>query len=89
MSVPGSQPAPLREPPTRIGRDAPRILIVDDEQSMREWMRILFQREGFDVLVAEDGVVARDLVGREYIDVVLTDIRMPRLDGLELLQGHP
>jgi two-component system, NtrC family, response regulator PilR len=87
MSVPGSQPAPLREPPTRTGRDAPRILIVDDEQSMREWMRILFQRDGFDVLVAEDGVVARDLVGREYIDVVLTDIRMPRLDGLELLQA--
>ena len=40
----------------------PRILIVDDEQSMREWMRILFQRDGFEVLVAEDGIVARDIV---------------------------
>jgi two-component system response regulator PilR (NtrC family) len=87
MSAPGSQPAPVREQPTRLGRDAPRILIVDDEQSMREWMRILFQRDGFDVLVAEDGVVARDFVGREYIDVVLTDIRMPRMDGLELLKA--
>jgi two-component system response regulator PilR (NtrC family) len=86
MTAPGSQSVPLREQPSRVGRDAPRILIVDDEQSMREWMRILFQRDGFDVLVAEDGVVARDLVGREYIDVVLTDIRMPRLDGLELLK---
>ena len=54
---------------------------------MREWMRILFQRDGFDVLVAEDGVAARDLVGREYVDVVLTDIRMPRMDGLELLKA--
>jgi two-component system response regulator PilR (NtrC family) len=62
-----------------------RILIVDDEQSMREWMRILFQRAGFDVLVAEDGLAARDLLAREYVDVVLTDIRMPRLDGLALL----
>jgi len=64
----------------------PRILIVDDEQSMREWMRLLFQRDGFEVLTAEDGVAARDLVTREYVDVVLTDIRMPRLDGVQLLR---
>ena len=54
-----------------------RVLIVDDEQSMREWMRILFQRDGFDVIVADDGVTAREMIGREYVDVVLTDIRMP------------
>ncbi|MGH9387607.1 MAG: sigma-54-dependent transcriptional regulator [Vicinamibacterales bacterium] len=65
----------------------PRILIVDDEQSMREWMRILFQRNGFEVLTAEDGAAARDIVAREYLDVVLTDIRMPRLDGVQLLQN--
>ena len=63
----------------------PRILIADDEQSMREWMRLLFQRDGFEVLIAEDGVAARELVTREYVDVVLTDIRMPRLDGVGLL----
>lgn len=67
--------------------EKPRILIADDEQSMREWMRLLFQRDGFDVLTAEDGVVARELVTREYVDVVLTDIRMPRLDGVELLKS--
>jgi DNA-binding NtrC family response regulator len=65
---------------------APRVLIVDDEQSMREWMRILFQRDGFEVLIAEDGLAARDLISREYVDVVLTDIRMPRMDGLQLLK---
>jgi two-component system response regulator PilR (NtrC family) len=64
-----------------------RILIVDDEQSMREWMRILFQRDGFEVLVAGDGLEARDLIAREYVDVVLTDIRMPRVDGTELLKA--
>ena len=63
----------------------PRILIVDDEQSMREWLRILFQRDGFDVLTADDGLTARDVIAREYVDVVLTDIRMPRLDGVALL----
>jgi DNA-binding NtrC family response regulator len=66
---------------------APRVLIADDEQSMREWMRILFQRDGFDVLVAEDGAQARDIIAREFVDVVLTDIRMPRVDGLELLKS--
>ena len=69
----------------------PRILIADDEQSMREWMRLLFQRDGFDVLTAEDGIDARDVVAREYVDVLLTDIRMPRLDGVglaETVQQH-
>jgi len=71
----------------RAAAEKPRILIVDDEQSMREWMRLLFQRDGFEVLTAADGVFARDLVTREYVDVVLTDIRMPRLDGLQLLKA--
>jgi two-component system, NtrC family, response regulator PilR len=67
--------------------EKPRILIADDEQSMREWMRLLFQRDGFEVLTAEDGVAAREMIGREYVDVVLTDIRMPRLDGVSLLKS--
>jgi two-component system response regulator PilR (NtrC family) len=67
--------------------DKPRILIVDDEQSMREWMRLLFQRDGFEVLTAENGEAARELVSREYVDVVLTDIRMPKLDGVALLDS--
>jgi two-component system response regulator PilR (NtrC family) len=85
-----SFPAPTSRPSSDAAggrRDARRILIVDDEQSMREWMRILFQRDGFDVLIAEDGAAARDLISREYIDVVLTDIRMPRMDGIELLRA--
>ena len=65
----------------------PRILIADDEQSMREWMRLLFQRDGFEVLTAEDGITARDMIAREYVDVLLTDIRMPRLDGVSLLKS--
>ena len=64
-----------------------RVLIVDDEQSMREWMRILFQRDGFEVLVAEDGIAARESLTRDYVDVVLTDIRMPRMDGIALLKA--
>jgi DNA-binding NtrC family response regulator len=70
---------------TRSGSEKPRILIADDEQSMREWMRLLFQRDGFEVFIAEDGLAARDMIAREYVDVVLTDIKMPKLDGVALL----
>jgi two-component system response regulator PilR (NtrC family) len=78
--------AVLREK-THGPNEKPRILIADDEQSMREWMRLLFQRDGFEVLIAEDGITARDVIAREYVDVVLTDIRMPRLDGVSLLKS--
>jgi two-component system, NtrC family, response regulator PilR len=67
--------------------DKPKILIADDEQSMREWLRLLFQRDGFDVITADNGEAARQLVSREYVDVVLTDIRMPKLDGVALLRS--
>jgi two-component system response regulator PilR (NtrC family) len=75
------------ESPNRERSDAPRVLIVDDEQSMREWMRILCQRDGFDVLVAEDGLAASEMIAREFVDVIVSDIRMPRMDGLELLKA--
>ncbi len=67
--------------------DRPRILIADDEQSMREVMRQLFRKNGFDVTTAEDGIVARDIVADEFFDLLLTDIRMPRLDGVSLLRA--
>lgn len=80
-----SRPAAHRD--DALAQDRPRILIADDEQSMREWMRLLFQRDGFEVLTAADGVAAREVIAREYLDVVLTDIRMPRLDGVSLLKS--
>jgi two-component system response regulator PilR (NtrC family) len=81
-TLPSTRPGAWQD---RGAAERPRILIADDEQSMREWMRLLFQRDGFEVFTAADGIAARELVAREYIDVVLTDIRMPKLDGVALL----
>jgi two-component system response regulator PilR (NtrC family) len=67
--------------------DKPRILIADDEQSMRAVMGQLFRKNGFEVMLAEDGLSARDIIGREFLDLLLTDIRMPRLDGVGLLKA--
>ena len=75
-----------REPGTGKS-DKPRILIVDDEQSMREVLRQMFQKAGYETLLAADGVSALEVLSRDFVDVVLTDIRMPRLDGVQLLQA--
>ncbi len=63
-----------------------RILIVDDEEGIREVISRLVRREGFEPLAAPDGETALDLIRRESPDVALLDIRMPGLDGMELLR---
>jgi len=62
-----------------------RILIVDDEQSMRELLSILLRKEGYEVVTAENGANALKAVQREIFDLVITDLKMPQLDGMALL----
>jgi len=65
---------------------AARILIVDDERSMREMLAILLRREGHDVVTAENGRTAIDVIASHPFDVVVSDARMPDIDGLEVLR---
>jgi two-component system response regulator PilR (NtrC family) len=62
------------------------ILIVDDELGMRQFLTHLFQREGHTVRVAENGREAMALLQQEASDLVLSDIRMPDMSGIELLR---
>jgi DNA-binding NtrC family response regulator len=64
----------------------PNLLIVDDEPDLRWVLRGLFEDEGFTVEEAGDGEAALALVEQHTPDVVLSDMRMPRLPGLELLR---
>ncbi|MDH4163185.1 MAG: sigma-54 dependent transcriptional regulator [Nitrospirota bacterium] len=64
-----------------------RILIVDDEKSMRELLSILLKKEGYDVATADNGDSALQAVQQEIYDLVITDIRMPKIDGIELLKA--
>jgi two-component system response regulator PilR (NtrC family) len=66
--------------------EAKRILIVDDEQSMREMLAILLKKEGLDVRSAGSRAEAADLLGKGPVDLVLTDVRLPDGDGLEVLR---
>ncbi|MDH4100918.1 MAG: sigma-54 dependent transcriptional regulator [Nitrospirota bacterium] len=64
-----------------------KILIVDDERSMRDLLLIMLKREGYDVTVAETGEEALAALKREIFDLVITDIKMPRITGLDILKA--
>ena len=61
------------------------ILVVDDESGIREFLKIMLEREGYEVSCATDGKEAIDLFKEQKYDVVLADIRMPKVDGFELM----
>ena len=62
------------------------ILVVDDDQSMREFLEILLTREGYKVNLAASGEEACRIIGREAFDLVISDIRMKDVDGIEVLR---
>ncbi|MGH7255599.1 MAG: sigma-54-dependent transcriptional regulator [Nitrospirales bacterium] len=64
-----------------------KILIVDDERSMRDVLSIMLKRAGYGVTVAADGEEAIAHVGKEIFDLVITDLKMPRAGGLEVLKA--
>ena len=61
-----------------------KILIADDEAQIREILRIYFEKENFEVVEAEDGAAAILKVQSEKPDILLLDIMMPVLDGIEV-----
>ena len=68
------------------GATPQRVLVVDDEPSLREVQRRLLMLEGIDVLVASNSAEAREILAREHVDLVVSDLRMPGdADGLDLL----
>src|SRR6476659_11140837 len=62
-----------------------RVLVVDDEESLRTIVRTFLKRDGYEVEVAASGEEALGLVETFGPDVILTDVRMPRMGGLDLL----
>jgi two-component system, NtrC family, nitrogen regulation response regulator NtrX len=64
----------------------PTVLVVEDEPIIRELMAILLEEEGYVVRQAVDGLEALEVMERHGIDLVLSDVKMPRLDGASLVQ---
>src|SRR5690606_17837500 len=63
-----------------------QILVVDDEPNLRRVLSAQLERDGYDVHTAEDGEEALAFLRDHHIDLVITDLRMPKLDGMELLR---
>ncbi|MFP3929123.1 MAG: sigma-54-dependent transcriptional regulator [Desulfobacteraceae bacterium] len=68
------------------GRDPQRILVVDDEQSMREFLEILLTSEGYEVALASNGTEAFSRLDQDAFDLIISDIRMKDIDGIEVLK---
>ncbi len=62
-----------------------RILVIDDERSIRNTLKDILQYEKYDVDLAEDGSRGLELIGKNEYDIVLCDIKMPGMDGIEVL----
>ncbi len=63
----------------------PSLLIVDDEQGILDTLRILLKNEGFEVVTAQGGKAGLEHIKASAPDIVLTDIKMPGVSGIEIL----
>jgi len=70
--------------PSSTGTARTKILLVDDEQLVREELGALLEDEGYEVITGSDGEEGLDLFRRVHPDLVITDVRMPRRDGLSV-----
>ena len=61
------------------------VLVIDDQQSVRKSFREVLEYEAFHVMEAEDGQKGLDILASNPVDVVLCDIKMPKMDGMEFL----
>ena len=64
-----------------------KILVVDDEQGLREVLSIMLKRAGYAVTSVSDGEEAIEQLQKEIFDLVITDLRMPKVDGMEVLRA--
>jgi len=63
------------------------ILIVEDDKELSELFSTILVKSGYKTSSAKDGVEALDVLDKEYIDLIISDIMMPNMDGFELIQA--
>lgn len=63
------------------------VLIVDDDENCREFYSVVLRKNGYQVTVAEDGMAALNLCAMHVFDIVICDVRMPKLSGLSFIKN--
>jgi two-component system chemotaxis response regulator CheY len=86
VAVAAEPPAATAAEPNPAALPMKRILTIDDSKTMRDMLMLTLSNNGFEVLQAVDGLDGLDVLGREMVDVVITDINMPKLDGYGVIQ---
>ena len=87
---PGGEPGPQgsrRRPGKECQMNKGRILIVDDEESMCQFLSIMLKKDGHEVVTTTTGPAALREMQKEPFDAVITDIQMPKMDGIQVLAG--
>ncbi|UMZ14679.1 response regulator [Pseudomonas sp. MPFS] len=83
----------MEEQPALTPAERPRVLLVDDEEPILNSLRRLLRGQPYEVLLANSGAQALDVLARQPVDLVMSDARMPGMDGATLLakvrEGHP
>jgi two-component system, NtrC family, nitrogen regulation response regulator NtrX len=64
----------------------PRVLIIDDEEGIRSSLKMIFEYEGYEVLLAANGPAGLKMAERDEVDLVFLDIKMPQMDGIDVLK---
>jgi len=70
-----------------MSKKSPHILVVDDELSMREFLELMLTKEGYNVSCAETGEKAISMVNKKYFDLLLCDIRLGDISGIDVLRA--
>ncbi len=94
-TAPPPSPAGVGERPREEGRPAPapvapsgirreKVLVVDDSQTIVDMVKLFLEKEQYEVITAKDGMEALERIYQEIPDLILTDVMMPRLDGMGL-----
>jgi len=63
------------------------ILVVDDSSTVRKFVSVSLSMQGFNVVTAEDGMDALEKLPKEPVDLIITDLNMPNMDGMELIRS--